>query len=171
MIKISPVRKGGVLKSAAFSQNKNINIIFKPFKAANFSNKENSEKIKEIAEKYDLELLLLFGSRVKGKTLHKESDFDVAYLSDKKLDLKEESRLIMDIMKIFKSDKIDLANIKMAHPLLMKEIFTNHKIIFCKNLSVYFQYKIYAERKYAEAKPLFQLRRVLIENFLKKHAE
>lgn len=152
-------------------RNKSIKAVSEPFDLASFVNGENSKKIKAIAEKYDLELLLLFGSRVIGKTLHKESDFDVAYLSDKKLDLMEESRLILDIMKIFKSDKIDLANIGMAHPLLLKQIFMNHKIIFCKNLSVYFQYKIYAERKYVEAKPLFQLRRVLIKNFLKKHAE
>lgn len=169
-MKKNPVKKGGALKSAAFSQNKNINIISKPFKAASFSNKENSKKIKEIAEKYNLELLLLFGSRVIGKALHKESDFDIAYLSSRKLDLTEEARFIIELMPIFKSDKVDLANISMAHPLLLKQIFANHKIIFCKNLSVYFQYKIYAERKYAEAKPLFQLRRVLIKNFLKKYA-
>ncbi len=169
-MKKNPARKGGFLKSAAFSQNKNAKIISKPFKAASFFSEENSKRIKKIAEKYDLELVLLFGSRVKGKFLHKESDFDVAYLSDKKLNLMEEVRLMMAIMPIFKSDKVDLVNIKSAHPLLLKQIFSNHEIIFCRNLSVYFQYKIYAERKYIEAEPLFRLRRVLIENFLKKHA-
>ncbi len=171
MIKRNSKRKSTALEQGVFSRNKSIKAISRPFDAASFSSGENSKKIKEIAEKYDLELLLLFGSRVKGKVLHRESDFDLAYLSGRKLDLTEESRLIIELMPVFKSDKIDLANIKMAHPLLMKEIFTNHKIIFCKNLSVYFHYKVYAERKYSEAKPLFQLRRVLIGNFLKKHAE
>jgi len=138
-MKTGSVKKSGVSKTAVFSQNKKIKTIIKPFDAASFSSEENSQKIKAIADKYDLELLLLFGSRVNGKMLHKESDFDVAYLSDKKLDLMEESRLIIELMPIFKSDKIDLANVKMAHPLLLKQIFANHKIIFCRNLSVYFQ--------------------------------
>lgn len=160
-----------MIKKNPVLQNKNTKAISKPFDSASFVSGENSKKIKAIAEKYNLELLLLFGSRVIGKALHKESDFDIAYLSSRKLDLTEEARLITELMPIFKSDKIDLVNISMAHPLLLKQIFMNHKIIFCKNLSVYFQYKIYAERKYAEAKPLFQLRRVLIKNFLKKYAE
>ncbi|MBU3924655.1 nucleotidyltransferase domain-containing protein [Patescibacteria group bacterium] len=170
MIKKSSIGKDRAVKSAVLSQNKNINVISKSFEAASFFSEENSKRIKEIAEKYDLELVLLFGSRVKGKFLHKESDFDVAYLSNKKLDLMEEARLIMELMPVFKSDKVDLVNIKLAHPLLLKQIFSNHEIIFCRNLSVYFQYKIYAERKYTEAEPLFRLRRVLIKNFLKKHA-
>lgn len=41
------------------------------------------EKIKNIAENYDLKLALLFGSQVSQCT-HRESDFDIAYLSAKK---------------------------------------------------------------------------------------
>ncbi|RJQ31015.1 nucleotidyltransferase domain-containing protein [Candidatus Parcubacteria bacterium] len=44
--------------------------------------REKREKIKNMAEKYGLKLVLLFGSRVKGK-VHEESDYDIAYLSDK----------------------------------------------------------------------------------------
>ncbi len=136
-------------------------------------NKKDKEKLRKIAQKYRLRLLLLFGSRAskaKKKFLHKESDFDVAYLAERDLDLMEEAKLICDLMPVFKSENIDLANIKKAGPLLMRQIFKNHKILICKNLQVYYQYKIYAERKYDEADPLFQLQENLIKNFLKKHA-
>jgi len=70
--------------------------------------KSHKEKIKEIAKKYDLDLVLLFGSQVKDKKyLHQESDFDIAYLSKKDLNLMEEAQLICDLMPIFKSEKID----------------------------------------------------------------
>jgi len=133
--------------------------------------KTYKEKINKIAKKYDLDLILLFGSRLREKKyLQRESDFDIAYLSKKDLNLMEEAKLICDLMPIFKSDKVDLVNLKRANPLLMKQIFENHKVLFCRNLKIYYQYKIYAERRYAEAKPLFQLTEELIKSFLKKHA-
>jgi len=45
---------------------------------------DKKEKLmREIAQKYDLRLVLLFGSQVDGKQLHNESDFDVAYKQEK----------------------------------------------------------------------------------------
>ena len=58
-----------------------------------FSRKQK-QQIRKIAQKYDLELILLFGSRVEGK-IHKESDFDVAYSSSRDLGLMEEAQLIV----------------------------------------------------------------------------
>ena len=46
-------------------------------------NLEQKEKIKKLARKYQLKVVILFGSQVKRKALHQESDFDVAYLSEK----------------------------------------------------------------------------------------
>jgi predicted nucleotidyltransferase len=127
-------------------------------------------KIKEIAKKYNLDLVLLFGSQVRDKKyLHKESDFDIAYLAKKDLNLMEESKLICDIMAIFKSERIDLVNLKRADPLLMKQIFENHKILYCKDPKIYSLYQIYALKRYIEAKPLFELNRQSIEHFLKQH--
>jgi len=132
---------------------------------------KNFSTINKIAKKYDLDLILLFGSQLrKKKYLHQESDFDIAYLNRKDLNLADEAKLICDLMPIFKSERIDLVNLKRATPLLMKQIFENHKVLFCRNLKIYYQYKIYAERRYVEAKPLFQLTEELIKSFLKKHA-
>ena len=56
-------------------------------------------QIKELAEKHGLKLVMLFGSQVTGKT-HKESDYDIAYLSDKKLSFDDEGRIIIEIAPI-----------------------------------------------------------------------
>lgn len=133
-------------------------------------NLSQKQKIKELAKKYNLELLLLFGSQVKdGKYLQKESDFDVAYLSTKNLDLMGEAKLICDLMPILKSEKVDLVNLKRAGPLLMQQVFEGHKILYCRDKELYHRYKIYAVRKYIEAKPLFDLQERAIKIFLEKH--
>lgn len=133
----------------------------------------NQEKFEKIAKKYRLGLILLFGSMAEKKFLHKESDFDIAYLAEKSLNLAEEMQLIRDLSVVFKSENIDLVNLKIAGPLLAHQIFKNHEILFCGNPIVYHKYRIYAERKYEEAKPLFKLQRELIKKFLaqnKKYA-
>lgn len=127
-------------------------------------------KIEKLAKKYNLSLVILFGSRAEQKFLHKESDFDVAYLAKKDLDLMDESKLICDLMPVFGSDKIDLTNLKKAGPLLMKQIFSSHKILFCKDLTQYHQYKIYSMKKYIEDKSLFDLTRKQAKGFLEKYA-
>lgn len=43
---------------------------------------KQKHKIEKISQKYSLDLLLLFGSQVTGQ-IHKESDFDVAYIAKK----------------------------------------------------------------------------------------
>lgn len=125
---------------------------------------KQKKRIEEISQKNSLALLLLFGSQVTGQT-HKESDFDVAYLSKEPLDPRQEGQLIVDLMPVFKSDKVDLSNIKKAPPLLLKHIFDNNTILFCPDQSIYNEYEIYALKAYFEAQPLFQLREDLIKNY------
>lgn len=81
----------------------------------------------------------------------------------------DEGRLICDLMPIFKSDQIDLVNLKKAPPFLMKRIFDKHQALFYADKTRYFAYQMYAIRRYAEAKPLFQLRNEAINKFLKTH--
>lgn len=130
---------------------------------------QKREQLNNIAKKYDLELLLLFGSQIDKKLLHQESDFDVAYLSKKDLTLMEESRLICDLMPIFRSEKVDLVNIKRANPLLMQQIFDNHKLLYCLNPATYSLYQIYAMKRYIEARPLFDLNRQFIKDFVNQY--
>jgi len=127
-------------------------------------------KIKELAGKYHLSLVLLFGSRATGK-IHARSDFDVAYLSEKPLDLMDEARMLCDLMPIFRSDKIDLVNKKKPPPLLMKRVFDSHQVLFCADKARYFNYQMYALRRYIEAKPLLDLRSDYLRYRVKKYKQ
>lgn len=130
-------------------------------------------QIKELAEKHSLSLVVLFGSQVTGKT-HRESDFDVAYLSDEKLSFKDEGRIIIDLAPIIGARDerlVNLSNIKKAGALLLKEIFDKHQVLFCADRNVYDSYKIFSVKNFLESRPLFDLRDYLIKKYFISHAK
>ena len=85
---------------------------------------KDKKKIDETAKSYSLDLILLFGSRAEdeSKYIREDSDFDIAYLSQKSLNLMDEAKIAGELAKIFKSSNIDVVNIKRANPLLMTQI-------------------------------------------------
>lgn len=123
----------------------------------------DQEKIQEIADTYNLSLVVLFGSQATGKT-HKKSDYDIAYLGEAPLSLGEESKLIVDLMRVFQLKAIDLASIRGASPLLLHEIVRTGIVLFERTSGLFSSLYMYALRTYEEARPLFELRRL----FLKK---
>lgn len=129
--------------------------------------KEKNE-LARIARKYSLTLVLLFGSRVIDKKfLHQESDFDVAYLSSRPLNLEEESRLIVDLAPIFRSENVDLVNLKKAPPLLFYAVFNRCQVLYERNSFVFALQRVYAFKKYIETKPLYEERFRRLEREIK----
>ncbi|MBU6431311.1 MAG: nucleotidyltransferase domain-containing protein [Patescibacteria group bacterium] len=130
-------------------------------------------RIKELAEKYGLSLMMLFGSQVTGKT-HKDSDFDIAYLSDKKLSFEDEGRMIIDLVPIIGARDerlVNLSDIRKAGALLLKEIFDKHQVLFCADRNIYDSYKIFAVKNFIESRQLFDLRDYLIKRYFISHAQ
>ena len=130
-------------------------------------------QIKELADKHGLSLVMLFGSQVTGRT-HKESDFDVAYLSDKELSFKDEGRIIIELAPIIGARDerlVNLSNIRQAGALLLKEIFDKHRVLFCADQNIYDSYKIFAVKNFLESRPLFDLRDHLIKKYFASHAQ
>lgn len=119
--------------------------------------KADKKQIAEIAKKHDLTLVVLFGSQATGHT-HKESDVDVAYMSDKKLSFHDEVLLNTDLTEAFRNDKVSLVNLKTAPPLLLKQIVANAVVLYEKTSHLFTEIFLYAMRTYEEAKPLFKLR-------------
>ena len=128
------------------------------------------KNLKNLLKKYEIVFLFLFGSKAKGeKYTHKYSDIDLAYLSKRDLSLKEESQMLLELSKFFRSSNLDLVDVKKAPPLLLKNIFENHKVIYCKDKKLYRLYQIYAIRKYLEAKPIFEIRNYQFKKFMETY--
>lgn len=86
-------------------------------------NKEVLGKIRKIAQRNNIFLLILFGSRAKG-TYTKKSDYDIAFVPDKNFSKKDEVKLCDELVKILSNEKIDLINISRNHDVKLRyEIF------------------------------------------------
>ncbi|MDD4990012.1 MAG: nucleotidyltransferase domain-containing protein [Candidatus Pacebacteria bacterium] len=132
---------------------------------------DKNQLLQKIAQKYSLRLILLFGSQVDAKQLHKESDFDVAYLSKRKLDLMEEAQMMTEMAPYFHSDNIDLVNLKNASPLLYYAVFDNCKILFQEDELLFPTLRIYAFRKFVEMQPIYELQRQRLREYAKQISE
>lgn len=116
---------------------------------------KQKQKIKEIAQKYQLRMVLLFGSRV-AERIHKESDFDIAYLPQKNLKFDKENHLNYEFTNIFQNDRVDTVDVRKAPPLLLYAIFNKCQILFKQDDLIFPTYKVYALNKYMEAKPFLE---------------
>jgi len=123
--------------------------------------KINKEKIKKIAQKYNLAMILLFGSQVNGRA-KPDSDIDIAYSAQKPLSTNERIDLNNDLSDFFQRDNVDQIDIKNANPLLLHEISTNSKLIFGKKID-YLEFKAFAFRNYIDSQSLFNLEDLLIK--------
>lgn len=120
--------------------------------------------IKNIAEKYHLSLVLLFGSQVSGP-IHKESDIDIAVLPSKNLTFEQEINLAAEFFNI--SNKIDFTNLRKASPLLLKKIIENCQALYQKNPSDFSVFEIHALNRHHEALPLYKMHFQSIKDFVK----
>lgn len=118
--------------------------------------------IKKLAKKYDLKMILLFGSQVNGRT-HQESDIDIAVLPEKNLTFNQEVLLNTDLINVL--GNVDLTNLRKASPLLMKQIIDNYRILYQKNNLLINDFEVYALHRYVEAEPLFEMTRRAVDRY------
>ncbi|MDO8886406.1 nucleotidyltransferase domain-containing protein [Candidatus Oleimmundimicrobium sp.] len=130
---------------------------------------ENYQDFEKIAKKYNLRLILLFGSAVSSK-LHPQSDIDIAVLSEKPdLSLESYSNLLFDLQRRFPKREVDLAIINRADPLFLKKIMENCKLL-CGNPRELARLKIYAFKRYVDHRRYFDLEKKFAQNFIKRYA-
>jgi predicted nucleotidyltransferase len=110
-----------------------------------------------IIEKYNLNLLLSFGS-YGTERFTPESDIDLAYQAKQNLSPNEELQLLKDLIFLYRRDRIDLVDLSKASPLLMFEVATNGKVLYEENDS-FLHFKLKASARYADTGHLRRMRR------------
>lgn len=126
-------------------------------------------KIREIAEKYRLRMVLLFGSRVDEQYIHPDSDYDIAYLPEKSFDFQEECQLNYEFTNVMPSDKVDTVDLRKTSPLLMRMIFDNAQILYSEDELVFPTYQSYAFKKFIESKPMYELKYQALKEKMKSY--
>lgn len=129
--------------------------------------KEQKCQIKKIAQKYNLELILLFGSHVSGK-VHPDSDLDIAIQPKGNRDFKfdEHLSLISDLGEVFRGKEIDLTLLNRANPLLLKKISDSALLLFGKK-KTFSEFKLKAFKYFQDYLPYFKLEESSIRQLIK----
>lgn len=127
--------------------------------------KFDCKKIRQIAQKYNLKLIVLFGSQTEGK-IHPESDLDIAFFPSKKIN---EEKLYQDLIILLKRADIDLVNLFSVHDHLLRyEILSKSKVLYesTEGLKSMMEWQSFID--YVDFKKYYQMRSKLLD---KKIAE
>lgn len=103
-------------------------------------------ELKKIAEKYGIDMLVLFGSQATGKT-HPKSDVDIAVLGRVKFDI---YRLMIELYEIFKRSDVEVVDISSVSPTLMQAIARDGRLIYEKTSGSFLKWKVYARKIWME---------------------
>ncbi len=107
--------------------------------------------IQQIADKFSLDLIILFGSQATGKT-HSESDWDIAVKGYHVLTMDQRIDLIGEFEKHFPN--VDIVDIRRADPLLLACIASDGKPLYERDPLNFAEFKLYAQTQYIDARPL-----------------
>jgi len=114
----------------------------------------DQDKIKEIAEKYNLEFVVLFGSQATSQT-HEKSDVDLAVIARMEFNL---LRLSDDFSSLFKRNDVEVVNLATASPVLWRAVARDGKLLYEKNEGFYRRWKVYAWKIWLETARLRRIR-------------
>ncbi len=130
-----------------------------------FTKKQQAD-LSKIAKKFGLNLIMLFGSHVTGKT-SPASDIDVAILPRNGLKLSSFALISHQLGEILGNYKIDLASIKHASPLFLGQIAKNCQLLYEEEKGDFLSFRLMAMKRYVDAQPVFKWQ----EKYLKQKVD
>jgi predicted nucleotidyltransferase len=122
---------------------------------------EDIRKIGDIAHRYDLMLVVLFGSRAKGLA-RDDSDTDIAVKATRLLETRDILKLEAEFDNIFKSSEV--VDLRTAPVLLLANIARDGVLLFESKQSIFTEFKIQAFNQYIEYKPYLEKRKQMIKS-------
>lgn len=129
--------------------------------------KVDRKKLKRIAQKFGLKLIIAFGSQVKGN-IHSESDLDIGVLPLKDISsFDEHFNLLSNLRKVFSDYEIDVVFINRADPLLLKKMVESALLLYGKKRD-FLEFKIYAFNRFEDYKPFFRLEEKMVDDFIER---
>jgi len=124
-------------------------------------------KTSRIAKKFQLKLVVIFGSFANGKN-RKDSDLDIAVLGSKEVSFKEQVQLTNELSLLF-SKNVDLSVLNRANPLLLFQASKN-SILLYGDRTEFFKFKIHAFNAYNDYAPYFAMERALNKKLINTYA-
>ncbi len=109
-----------------------------------------------------LSLIILFGSIASG-TVHAQSDVDIAFLYDSKVDILE---LTNRVSRLLGTDRVDVVDLRHAAPLLKFAAAKTGKIVYERSPGVFSDFYSLAFRRYVDTKKLRDAQEGSVKMFL-----
>ena len=125
--------------------------------------KEQKRKIEKVGRKYNLKMVLLYGSCATGKK-KAGSDLDIAVLGQEPIEMNKLLEIHNDIADIFgdsRQQELDLKSLHDVNPFFRFEVM-RHSVLLYENPVDYYSFKAYAFRDFQDSQSLFNLLRVII---------
>jgi len=119
--------------------------------------KIKKEELVKIAEKYGLNLLVLFGSQATNKT-HPKSDVDIGYTANEQLKLDIRFEIEREISKVLGRNDVELVDLQRISPLMKKIIAEEGVVLYEREAGMFELFCIYAFKLYVETRYLRELR-------------
>lgn len=115
-------------------------------------------KIARIAKKFQLKLIIIFGSFANGKN-RDDSDLDIAVLGSKEVSFEDQINLVNELSQIFNKN-IDLSVLNKANPLLLFQASKNSILLYGQRED-FLKFKLYAFNAYHDYAPYFEMEKNL----------
>jgi len=112
----------------------------------------------------DLQLLILFGSAVKGRMVA-ESDVDLGVRCDNLADL---DHLYLAIAPRLRTDRLDVIDLRRAGPLLAFQVARTGRLLFERRPGAFREFQSLASRRYCDTGKLRRAERRAIQLFLER---
>jgi len=123
------------------------------------------KEIAKIAEKYGLDMVVLFGSQATGNT-HPKSDVDIGYTSPTQLELSTRFKIEIELSKLLGREDIEFVDLRRISPVMKKIIADEGILLYQRVLGMFVIFKMYAFKLYVETRPLRELRYQSLRHFV-----
>lgn len=124
-------------------------------------------ELASIARKYEIEVVVLFGSRAK-KTAGLKNDLDLAVLTKINLNAKREYKMFIDFIQLFKSDNLDLVALNFASPLLRFQVVEYGKLLYERKWGDFRRFQLMAIKDYWSNLKFMRFQSIYLNRVIKK---
>lgn len=118
------------------------------------------KKIKKVAEKYNLKLVILYGSHARGAA-KETSDIDIAVLGAVSLDFDAVLAITGEFSSIFESNAVDVKSLHNVNPFFRYQVTKDGTLLFGGERG-FISFKAYAFRDYIDSRSLLRLKEKMV---------
>jgi predicted nucleotidyltransferase len=129
--------------------------------------KIDADKLQQIVEKYQLKLLVYYGSYARQEDYDpSRSDVDIAFISEQQLNSQQLFDLMSDLILLHRTSNIDLVNLQTASGLLKEAVANDGRVLYEKEERYFQQLCPYLYKCYYETRKFRQIKHALFEKNL-----